>query len=245
MSSDKNKPKVKKSAGHAAKKAAPGKSSKKHEPKAASSTLSDVPVLPDSKLFFVVCLGASAGGLETLEQFFSHMPPDSGMAFVVVVHLDPTHKTLLPELLARYTRMEVCTAEEAMTLEPNMVYVIPANRDMTVSGQQLHLEEPQAPRGMRHTIDVFLRSLATEMEENAVAVILSGTGSDGTQGVKAVKEAGGIVVVQDEATAKYPGMPRSAIATGVADLILPTPPNAGKDSGVSPSIHASATTQGG
>lgn len=173
--------------------------------------------------FFMVGLGASAGGLETLEQFFSHMPPDSGMAFVVVVHLDPTHKTLLPELLARYTRMEVCTAEEGMTVEPNVVYVIPANRDMTVSGGQLHLEEPQAPRGMRHTIDVFLRSLAVDMEENAIAVILSGTGTDGTQGVKAVKEAGGIVVVQEEATAKYPGMPQSAIATGVADLILPTP----------------------
>lgn len=173
--------------------------------------------------FFVVGLGASAGGLETLEQFFSHMPPDSGMAFVVVVHLDPTHKTLLPELLARYTRMEVCTAEEGMTVEQNVVYVIPANRDMTLSGGQLHLEEPQAPRGMRHTIDVFLRSLAADMEENAIAVILSGTGTDGTQGVKAVKEGGGIVVVQEEATAKYPGMPQSAIATGVADLILPTP----------------------
>lgn len=171
--------------------------------------------------FFVVCLGASAGGLETLEQVFSNLPPDSGMAFVVVVHLDPTHKTLLPELLARYTRMEVCTAEEGMTVEPNTVYVIPANRDMTISGGQLRLEEPQAPRGMRHTIDVFLRSLASDMEENAIAVILSGTGTDGTQGVKAVKEAGGIVVVQDETTAKYPGMPQSAIATGVADLILP------------------------
>jgi two-component system CheB/CheR fusion protein len=172
--------------------------------------------------FFIVCLGASAGGLETLEQFFTNMAPDSGMAFVVVVHLDPTHKTLLPELLARYTRMEVCTAEEGMTVEPNVVYVIPANRDMSISGGQLRLEEPQAPRGMRHTIDVFLRSLAADMEENAIAVILSGTGTDGTQGVKAVKEAGGIVVVQDEASAKYPGMPQSAIATGVSDLVLPT-----------------------
>ena len=172
--------------------------------------------------FFVVGLGASAGGLETLEQFFSHMPPDSGMAFVVVVHLDPTHKTLLPELLARYTRMEVCPAEEGMTLEPNTIYVIPANRDMSLSGGQLHLEEPQAPRGMRHTIDIFLRALAADMEGNAIAVILSGTGTDGTQGVRAVKEAGGFVVVQDEASAKYPGMPRSAIATGVADLVLPT-----------------------
>jgi two-component system CheB/CheR fusion protein len=182
-------------------------------------------ILPDPlerQPFFVVGLGASAGGLETLEQFFSNMPPDSGMAFVVVVHLDPTHKTLLPELLARYTRMEVCPVEEGMAVEPNMVYVIPANRDMTVNGCQFHLEEPQAPRGMRHTIDVFLRSLAADMEENAIAVILSGTGTDGTQGVKAVKEVGGFVVVQEESTAKYPGMPQSAIATGVVDLILPT-----------------------
>jgi two-component system CheB/CheR fusion protein len=181
-------------------------------------------IIPDPlerQPFFVVGLGASAGGLETLEQFFSHMPPDSGMAFVVVVHLDPTHKTLLPELLARYTRMEVRTAEEGITVEPNVVYVIPANRDMTISGGQLHLEEPQLPRGMRHTIDIFLRSLASDMEENAIAVILSGTGTDGTQGVKAVKELGGIVVVQEEATAKYPGMPQSAIATGVVDMILP------------------------
>lgn len=177
----------------------------------------------EREAFFVVCLGASAGGLETLEQFFAHMPPDSGMSFVIVVHLDPTHKTLLPELLARYTRMEVCTAEEGMAVEPNKVYVIPANRDMTINSGQLHLEEPQAPRGMRHTIDIFLRSLATDMGENAIAVILSGTGTDGTQGVKAVKEAGGIVVVQEEASAKYPGMPQSAIATGVADLVLPTP----------------------
>jgi two-component system CheB/CheR fusion protein len=198
---------------------------RKSEKSARTAKTGDSIILPDPlerQPFFVAGLGASAGGLETLEQFFSHMPPDSGMAFVVVVHLDPTHKTLLPELLSRYTRMEVCTAEEGMTVEPNMVYVIPANRDMTLNGGQLHLEEPQAPRGMRHTIDIFFRSLAADMEENAIAVILSGTGTDGTQGVKAVKEMGGIVVVQEEATAKYPGMPQSAIATGVADLILPT-----------------------
>jgi two-component system CheB/CheR fusion protein len=193
----------------------------RHPPVIDDNEMNVVPL--ERQPFFVVCLGASAGGLETLEQFFTNMAPDSGMAFVVVVHLDPTHKTLLPELLVRYTRMEVCTAEEGMTVEPNVVYVIPANRDMTISGGQLRLEEPQAPRGMRHTIDVFLRSLAADMEENAIAVILSGTGTDGTQGVKAVKEVGGIVVVQDETTAKYPGMPQSAIATGVADLILPTP----------------------
>jgi two-component system, chemotaxis family, CheB/CheR fusion protein len=176
---------------------------------------------PRHEPFFVVGLGASAGGLETLEQFFTNMPPDSGMAFVVVVHLDPTHKTLLPELLGRYTRMEVCLAEEGMTVEPNRIYVIPANRDMTLSGGELHLEEPVAPRGMRHTIDVFFRSLSADMEENAIAVILSGTGTDGTQGVKAIKETGGIVVVQEMESAKYPGMPQSAIATGMADLVVP------------------------
>jgi len=177
-------------------------------------------VEPSDDQFYVVGLGASAGGLETLELFFTNMPPDSGMAFVVVVHLDPTHKTLLPELLARYTRMDVSLAEEGVTVEPNNVYVIPANRDITLNEGQLHLEEPLSPRGMRHTIDIFLRSLAEDRVDHAIAVILSGTGTDGTQGVKAVKEAGGIVVVQDENSAKYPGMPQSAIATGVADIVI-------------------------
>ena len=178
---------------------------------------------PDESIdehFYVVGLGASAGGLETLEQFFKNMPPDSGMAYVVVVHLDPNHKTLLPELLARYTRMEVHLAEEGVAIEPNNVYIIPANRDITLNDGQLHLEEPLSPRGMRHTIDIFFRSLADDLADHAVAVILSGTGTDGTQGVKAIKEAGGIVIVQDENTAKYPGMPQSAIATGVADMVI-------------------------
>ncbi|MGB3224067.1 MAG: chemotaxis protein CheB, partial [Desulforhopalus sp.] len=177
------------------------------------------PASQEKQPFFVVGIGASAGGLETLEEFFSNMPPDTGMTFIIVVHLDPNHKTLLPELLGRYTRMEVHIAEEGVKVEPNMVFVIPSNRDMTISGGQLHLEEPQAPRGMRHTIDIFLRSLAADMEENAIAVILSGTGTDGTQGIRAIKESGGIVAVQDAANAKYPGMPQSAITTGMADII--------------------------
>ncbi len=169
----------------------------------------------------IVGLGASAGGLEALEKFFANMPPDSDMAFIVVMHLDPSHKTMLPELLGRHTRMEIMLAEEGVVPQPNNVYIIPANKDLKLYKGQLHLEEPSQPRGARHTIDNFLRSLASAFGENSIAVILSGTGTDGTQGIKAIKEAGGFVVVQEEASAKYSGMPTSAIASGVVDLILP------------------------
>jgi two-component system CheB/CheR fusion protein len=159
--------------------------------------------------------------VESLKKFFSCMPPDSGMAFVVVVHLDPTRKTLLPELLARYTSMEVHPAEEGMAVGPNRIYVIPTNRDMTISDGRLHLVEPLAPRGKRHTIDVLLHSLAADQGGNAIAVILSGTGADGSRGSRAVKEAGGMVIVEDETSAAYPDMPRNVVAEGAADQVLP------------------------
>ncbi|PLX44810.1 MAG: hypothetical protein C0609_04850 [Deltaproteobacteria bacterium] len=170
--------------------------------------------------FPIVGIGASAGGLEALEKFFSNMPPDSGMAFVIVTHLDPNHKSLLSELLDRYTRMTVQKAEEGMEILPDNIYVIPANNDLLIKHGLLHLEQPTAPRGHRQPVDSFLRSLASDQGDNSIAVILSGTGSDGTLGVKAIKEAGGIVVVQDAESAKYPGMPQSASQTGVADLEL-------------------------
>ncbi len=172
------------------------------------------------KAFHIVCIGASAGGLGALEKFFTRMPPDSGMAFVVVTHLDPTHESLLTELLTKYTRMKCPKVEEDMVIEPNCVYVIPPNRTLKIQDGSLHLNKPVEPRGMRHPIDLFLRSLALDQAEHAVCVILSGTGTDGTIGLRVVKEEGGLVVVQEEVSAQYPGMPGSAIRTGLVDLIL-------------------------
>ncbi len=171
--------------------------------------------------FPVVALGASAGGLESLGKFFLNIPPDSGMAFVVVVHLDPQHKTLLPGLLARYTQMATCLAEDGTTIVPNTVYIIPSNREMTICGGQLRLDEKQIERGVRHTIDNFLISLAADAGSRAVAVILSGTGTDGTIGIKDINIAGGVVIAEAEHSAKFTGMPNSAISSGLVDWILP------------------------
>ncbi|MDW7709657.1 MAG: chemotaxis protein CheB [Deferrisomatales bacterium] len=171
--------------------------------------------------FPVVGLGASAGGLEALEQFLDHAPADSGMAFVVVQHLDPTHKGALPELLQRRTRMQVSQVEEGMRVEPNRVYVIPPNRDLFLEGGTLRLLEPAEPRGLRLPIDSFFRSLARDLEERAIGVILSGMGSDGTLGLRAIKENAGLTLVQDPGSAKYDSMPRSAIDAGIADFVAP------------------------
>ncbi len=171
--------------------------------------------------FPVVALGASAGGLESLEKFFLNIPPDNGMAFVVVVHLAPQHKTLLPGLLARYTQMATCLAEDGTSIVPNTVYIIPSNREMTICDGQLRLDEKEIERGVRHTIDNFLISLAADAGSRAVAVILSGTGTDGTIGIKDINIAGGVVIAEAEHSAKYTGMPNSAINSGLVDLILP------------------------
>ena len=170
--------------------------------------------------FPVVGLGASAGGLEAFEQFFRLMPPDSGMAFVLVSHLDPEHESLLTEILQRSTAMPAAQATDGLKVEPDHVYVIPPNRDMTFEGGALHLEVPERPRGQRMPIDLFLRSLANDRGDRAVGVVLSGTGSDGTLGLRAVLGAGGVSFVQDPVTAKYDGMPLSAIRSGVATYVL-------------------------
>lgn len=169
----------------------------------------------------VVGIGASAGGLEALEHFLSHVPAASGLAFVVVQHLDPTHKGMLPELLQRVTPMKVRQAGNRMPIEPDSVYVIPPNKDLSLLHGKLHLLEPIAPRGLRLPIDFFLRSLAEDQQERAVGVILSGMGSDGTLGLKAIKEHAGWVLVQAPETAKFDGMPRSAIDAGLADIVAP------------------------
>jgi len=170
---------------------------------------------------FVVGVGASAGGQGPLEQLFTTMPSDCNISFVVVMHLPPDGPSFLTEMLGRYTTMEVVTAEEGMPLLPNRVHVVPAGRELSVSSGRLRLEEPELAAGVHHPIDRFFRSLAEEVGKRAIAVVLSGFGTDGAVGVKGVNEAGGVVIVQEPVSALNPAMPGSAIATGVADLVLP------------------------
>jgi len=171
--------------------------------------------------FPIVAIGASAGGLEAIEKFLKEVPQYSGMAFVVIQHLDPNHKSILTELISRVTPLRVLEVSDGMRIEPNCAYVIPPNRDMALLHGSLQLIEPSAPRGLRLTIDFFFRSFAQDLGDRAICIVLSGTGTDGTLGIKAVKEAGGMVIVQSLESAKYDGMPRSAIGTGLADFILP------------------------
>ena len=166
-------------------------------------------------------LGASAGGLEAFKQFFTHMPGDSGMAFVLVSHLDPDHASMMTELLRRFTPMPVAEAGDGMRVMANRVYVIPPNRYLSMDRGALRLSTPPEPRGLRLPIDAFFRSLAEDQGDRAVCVILSGNGTDGTLGLRAVHGAGGLSLVQAPADARFDGMPRSAVNTGLADLVLP------------------------
>jgi two-component system CheB/CheR fusion protein len=168
----------------------------------------------------VAGIGASAGGLDAFKKFFAAMPPDSGIAFVLVPHLDPAHESLMVELLARHTTMPVVEAENDMPVEANHVYIIPPNKYMTIRGGVLRLTGPVERRTSQTSIDLFLRSLADDQQERSICIILSGTGSHGALGLKAVKAAGGMAMVQDPATAEYERMPQSAIATGLADYVL-------------------------
>src|ERR1017187_5929148 len=171
--------------------------------------------------FPIVGIGASAGGLEALVQFLEHVPAGSGMAFVIVQHLDPTHKGMMPELLQRATSMKVIQVKDRTKVRPDCVYVIPPNKDMSILHGVLYLLEPVAPRGLRLPIDYFLRSLAQDQQEHSIGVILSGMGSDGTLGLRAIKEKAGVVLVQEPATAKFDSMPRSAVDAGLADIVAP------------------------
>jgi chemotaxis methyl-accepting protein methylase/archaellum component FlaC len=172
-----------------------------------------------SAAFPIVGIGASAGGLEALEQFLARVPPGCGMAFVIVQHLDPTHKGIMPELLQRATGMKVIQVKNRTPVRVDCVYVIPPNKDMSILHGVLHLLAPASPRGLRLPIDVFLRSLALDQQERSVGVILSGMGSDGTLGLRAIKEKAGVALVQEPATAKFDSMPRSAIDAGLADIV--------------------------
>jgi two-component system CheB/CheR fusion protein len=167
----------------------------------------------------VVGIGASGGGLEAFKQFFTQMPSTPGMAFVLVQHLAPNHKSLMADLLQKHTAMPVVQAEDAMRVEPDHVYLIPPHTALTIHRRVLRLSPPEARRGYRVPIDTFLRSLAQDQGEHAIAVILSGTGGDGSLGVKAIKECNGMTMVQ--ADAQYDGMPQSAVATGLVDFVLP------------------------
>ena len=167
----------------------------------------------------IVGLGASAGGLAPLEQFLSGVPPASGLAYLVVQHMDPTHTTLLGELLQRSTPMAVQEAVQGRQIEPDAVYVIPPDAELTVRAGALHLARPAEPRGQRLPIDVLFSSLARELGERAIGVVLSGMGSDGTQGLQAIRNQGGLTLAQEPASAQFDSMPRSAIAAGCVDVV--------------------------
>ncbi|WP_295639812.1 chemotaxis protein CheB, partial [uncultured Mailhella sp.] len=167
----------------------------------------------------IVGMGASAGGLEALQQFFAGMPDNSNLAFVVIQHLSPDYRSLMAEILGKHTGMKVVQAENGMPVQPDVVFLIPPGKNMTVKDGRLLLAE-QAHGAVNHPIDLFFTSLAEEKRELALAVVLSGTGSDGTGGIKAVKEHGGLVFVQEPKSARFDGMPRSAIGTGLADFVL-------------------------
>lgn len=173
--------------------------------------------------FPVVGIGASAGGLEAFETFFSAMPADTepGMAFVVVQHLAPAHKSILADLIRRYTRMQVFEVEDGIVAQPNCVYIIPPNRDMAFFNGTLQLLEPVVPRGQHLPVDFLFRSLAQDQRERAICIVLSGTGRDGTLGVRAIKGEGGMVMAQNPESAEFDGMPASAIASGMVDFVLP------------------------
>ena len=174
----------------------------------------------EESTFPIVGIGASAGGLEALEKFFINMPHDSDMSFAIVMHFDPTAKSVMADILKGYTKMEVFQVEDGMKVEPNSVYIIPPNRDMAILHKTLHLYEPVVSKGIRHPIDFFFRSLADDLKEKAICIILSGTGTEGTLGLKTIKGEGGMVMVQSIESAAYDGMPRSAIATELVDYIL-------------------------
>ena len=169
----------------------------------------------------MVGIGASAGGLEAFRKLLAALPADTGIAFVLISHLDPTHESMMVDLLSRDTPMKVTQAAEGMALERNCVYVIPPQAYLSVRDGMLRLSQPQAPHGARLPFDFFLNSLADAYRERAVCVVLSGTGADGSTGLRAVSEKGGLVIAQDPEEAAYDGMPRSAIATGAVNLVLP------------------------
>lgn len=184
-----------------------------------TSSPTSAAVRQPSAVVGIVGIGASAGGLEPLEQFLARVPPGSGLAYIVVQHLDPTQKAMLTELLQRVTSLAVCEAGEQMRVEANHVYVIPANAELSLTQGMLHVVPPTEPRGMRLPINVLFSSLARDQGASAIGVVLSGMGADGTLGLQALKAVGGLTVVQEPSSALFDSMPRSAIAAGCADIV--------------------------
>jgi two-component system CheB/CheR fusion protein len=174
--------------------------------------------LPDPK---IVGIGASAGGMEALHDLFDYLPANTGFSYVVVQHLSPDYKSLMADLLSKHTAMRVREAVDGCEIEPDCIYVIPSKKLMTVEDQKLRLVEKLKGTGPNNAVDIFFTSLAEDLGDRAVGVVLSGTGTDGSKGIEAIKRRGGIVIVQDPLTAAFDGMPNSAIATGYADLIVP------------------------
>ncbi len=195
---------------------------KKENPKTENKVVSASGKKVSTSIQFpIVAIGASAGGLEALNQFFSNVPKNSGMAFVVVQHLDPNREGMMPELLQRTTEIKVVQASDHLLVQANHMYVIPPNKSMSILNGYLHLFKPVESHGLRLPVDFFFRSLADDLGEKSIGVILSGMGSDGSLGIKAIKEKNGIVVVQDPKTAKFDSMPSSATTAVVADIIAP------------------------
>jgi len=169
--------------------------------------------------FPVVGVGASAGGLEAFSELLAHLPADTGMAFLLVQHLDPTHSSFLVEILSKKTRMPIEQAREGVQILPDHVYVLPPNKTLTLVGDLLHLTSSETMEQRRNSVDILFDSLA-ERSLNAIGVILSGSGSDGAKGVQTLKEAGGIIFAQEESSARFSGMPKSAIQSGCVDFVL-------------------------
>ena len=176
---------------------------------------------PDERSFPIVAIGASAGGLESLEKLFSRLPADTGMAFVVLQHLSPDFKSLMDELLSRRTQMRIQLAEHDMAVEPNTVYLLPPMKEMIIRQRRLLLNDKDPRHGLTLPIDLFFRSLANDVGERAIAVVLSGSGSDGSRGVQEIRRTGGIVLCESPDTAQFNGMPLSTIRTGTVEHILP------------------------
>lgn len=202
-------------------KATPRTSASARPPSRSASASESTGAPGADSAFPVVGIGASAGGLDAFKRLFGAMPADSGMAFVLVPHLDPTHESLMVELLAKRTAMTVREARDGTSVLPNHVYVIPPNADLAINDRVLRIVAPPPHRGSQTAIDTFLRSLAADQKTRAIGIVLSGTGSHGTRGLAAIKAAGGMVMAQSPESAEHDQMPRSAVAAGVVDQVLP------------------------
>jgi two-component system CheB/CheR fusion protein len=170
--------------------------------------------------FYVVGIGASAGGLDAIQTLFDHVPNDTGMAFIIIQHLSPDFKSLMPELLSKHTEMPIYTAEDKQTIKPNCIYLNQRNKNLHIKGSELYLLDKGPKHNLNLPIDIFFHTLGEEYKEKAIGVILSGTGSDGSRGIRTIKEGGGTIVVQDPVSAQFDGMPNSAITTNIVDYIL-------------------------